>query len=64
VLHVFGLGLGVLLSLVCANATFSKRKFTDQDFIFQKIADFGLATEVKSEQKQFTMCGTPNYMAP
>ena len=32
--------------------------------IFQKIADFGLATEVKTEQKQFTMCGTPNYMAP
>ncbi|KAG1696979.1 Protein furry -like [Nymphon striatum] len=30
-----------------------------------KIADFGLATELKnSEEKHLTMCGTPNFMSP
>ncbi|XP_025084941.1 serine/threonine-protein kinase PLK4-like isoform X2 [Pomacea canaliculata] len=30
-----------------------------------KIADFGLATQLtEPEEKHFTMCGTPNYMAP
>lgn len=33
--------------------------------IFQKIADFGLATQlVKPDEKHFTMCGTPNYISP
>jgi polo-like kinase 4 len=31
----------------------------------QKIADFGLATQLKKlEDKHLTMCGTPNYISP
>lgn len=31
----------------------------------QKIADFGLATQLNyTEEKHFTMCGTPNYISP
>jgi serine/threonine protein kinase len=34
-------------------------------FLFQKIADFGLATQLTiPEEKHFTMCGTPNYISP
>ena len=31
----------------------------------QKIADFGLAAQLKgADDKHYTMCGTPNYIAP
>ena len=31
----------------------------------QKIADFGLAAQLKGpDEKHYTMCGTPNYIAP
>jgi len=31
----------------------------------QKIADFGLATQLKKpEDRHLTMCGTPNYISP
>ena len=31
----------------------------------QKIADFGLAVELdNADEKHYTMCGTPNYIAP
>ena len=35
-------------------------------FLFpQKIADFGLATQLSSpEERHKTMCGTPNYISP
>ena len=34
-------------------------------FLLQKIADFGLATELTCvEEKHLTMCGTPNYISP
>jgi polo-like kinase 1 len=30
-----------------------------------KIGDFGLSRELKNgKEKRFTMCGTPNYIAP
>ena len=32
---------------------------------FQKIADFGLATQLsRSDEKHLTMCGTPNFISP
>jgi serine/threonine protein kinase len=34
-------------------------------FVQQKIADFGLAAQLKgADDKHYTMCGTPNYIAP
>ena len=31
----------------------------------QKIADFGLATQLtRPDEKHLTMCGTPNYISP
>jgi serine/threonine protein kinase len=31
----------------------------------QKIADFGLATQLsRADEKHLTMCGTPNYISP
>lgn len=34
-------------------------------FFLQKIADFGLAAQLKgADEKHYTMCGTPNYIAP
>ena len=33
--------------------------------ISQKIADFGLSIQLKAEdEKHYTMCGTPNFIAP
>lgn len=33
--------------------------------MLQKIADFGLAAQLKrADEKHYTMCGTPNYIAP
>lgn len=29
-----------------------------------KLADFGLAVEIKNNEKLFTVCGTPTYVAP
>ena len=29
-----------------------------------KLIDFGFAKKLKSEEKTFTLCGTPEYMAP
>ena len=32
---------------------------------FKKIGDFGLAAQLKAvDEKHYTMCGTPNYIAP
>lgn len=32
---------------------------------FQKIADFGLATQLsRPDEKHMTMCGTPNFISP
>jgi serine/threonine protein kinase len=34
-------------------------------FGLQKIADFGLATQLsRADEKHLTMCGTPNYISP
>lgn len=34
-------------------------------FSLQKIADFGLATQLtKPDEKHLTMCGTPNFISP
>jgi polo-like kinase 4 len=34
-------------------------------FALQKIADFGLATQLsRADEKHLTMCGTPNYISP
>ena len=33
--------------------------------LLQKIGDFGLAAQLKAaDEKHYTMCGTPNYIAP
>lgn len=33
--------------------------------MMQKIADFGLAAQLSGpDEKHYTMCGTPNYIAP
>jgi serine/threonine protein kinase len=38
---------------------------TDFSFDTQKIADFGLSTQLdSSESERNTMCGTPNYISP
>ena len=37
--------------------------FLDENLIV-KIGDFGLATEVKPNERKQTICGTPNYIAP
>lgn len=35
------------------------------DFLLQRIADFGLATQLtRPDEKHMTMCGTPNYISP
>ena len=33
--------------------------------LVQKISDFGLATQLQiADEKHYTMCGTPNFIAP
>jgi polo-like kinase 4 len=34
-------------------------------FLFQKIADFGLAAQLKRpDERHMTLCGTPNFISP
>jgi serine/threonine protein kinase len=41
------------------------RQFFNVFLGLQKIADFGLATQLsRADEKHLTMCGTPNYISP
>ena len=49
------------LLINCSDKSINKR----YDLRLQKIADFGLATQLTvPDEKHFTMCGTPNYISP
>lgn len=57
--------MDIVSALFFPHSTRNSKHYLSIEFIFQKIADFGLATQLNiPDEKHFTMCGTPNFISP